>query len=591
VIVAASAVGSAQELRFADALIGPNRTGEQARSCCVLRAGEISGTGITVRQLVDAAYRRHGFDRREIVGGPWLDAERYDFTAQVAGGHVYDRAGFPARTWETLREYLKNKVHVRAELRDRPVYALTMRDRGAPGPRLQRSERDCGAEMRAMERGEQIAGPPCGASPYPGRLMARAVGMADLASLLAPWAGRPVVDRTGLTGQFDVDVEAVEVKPAGPFGPSYRPSETKRSLFDTLPEQLGLRLEPLTAPVEVLVVERPAGQQPGETVNPLAPVDAVEGILDAFQTHAVVALSDPHGNRQLHEVLLALIHDPRFSQRVDDVIVEGANARYQALVDRYIAGGDVTVEALRPVWQESTQVQFVLDPPLYTEILPAIRDVNAKLPQPKLRVLLGDPPIDWAVVKTPADHRRWIEQREIFPANLIRREVLTKKRRALLVFGQGHLLRKNPVANFTSEGMAATVVSLLEDAGDTRVFVVWSLLSERRPAEVAQWPYPNVARIRGSALGASPVEYDGPRFAIRDGKPDLARPLPREEWRTLRAEEQYDAILYLGPSLTRLQEARTLCSDAAYLQRRRERLALVQAGPLIQKDVERACAP
>jgi hypothetical protein len=480
---------------------------------------------------------------------------------------------------------------VRAELRERPVYALTMREPGAPGPRLQRSDRDCGDEMRALERGERIAGPPCGASPYPGRLMARAIGMADLAALITPWVDRAVIDRTELGGLFDVDVEAVEVKPAGPFGPSYRPSETKRSIFDTLPEHLGLRLEPVTAPVEVLVVDRPAGLQPGETLNPLLPVDAIDGILDAFRTHAVVAMSDPHGNQQQYDVLKTLVQQPRFFQIVDDIIIEGANARYQGLADRFIAGGKVSVEELRPLWQESTQVQLVLDSPVYTELLPAIRAVNARLPKPKLRVLLGDPPIDWASVKSPADHRRWIEQREIFPAELIRREVLAKKRRALVVFGQMHFQRKNAVANFTSDGPAATIVSLLEEAGDTRVFVIWSLSSDRRPAEVSGWRYPNLAVIRGTVLGMAPVVYDGPRYAIRDGKPDLARPLPREEWRSMRAEDQYDAVLYLGPSTTRLQPSKALCADTAYLQRRRERLALIQAGPLIERDVAEACAP
>lgn len=86
--------------------------------------------------------------------------------------------------------------------------------------------------------------------------MARGVTMADLASLMTPWVDRPVIDRTGLKGLFDVDVEGVEVKPAGPFGPSYRPSDTRASLFNTLQSQLGMRLERVTAPIEVLIVER-----------------------------------------------------------------------------------------------------------------------------------------------------------------------------------------------------------------------------------------------------------------------------------------------------------------------------------------------
>lgn len=270
------------------------------------------------------------------------------------------------------------------------------------------------------------------------------------------------------------------------------------------------------------------------------PIEPIAGIVEAYRSHAVVAVCDPHGSQQLHDFLLSLVRDPRLAATIDDIIIEGANARYQELVDRFIAGGDVSVEALRPVWQESTQVQFVLDPPLYTEVLPAIRAVNTLRPaDQKLRVLLGDPPIDWAQVKTPADHRRWIEQREVFPADLIQREVLARKRRALLVFGQMHLQRKNAVANFTSEGPAASVVSLLEDGGHTRVFTTWWVPpSEQLPAEMAKWPVPSLAVVRGTSLGAAELTYDGPRFEIRNGQPDFARPIPRAEWRSLRAEDQ-----------------------------------------------------
>ena len=245
---------STQE-RFADLLFGPNTTGEQARACCALLAGEIRGRGITVRQLIEAAYRRHAFDRREVIGGPaWIDDERLDFTAQVAGGHAYGPSGFPAPTFATLRAYVEGHARVRLESRERPVYALVQVT--ATGPGLVKSTADCGAQMRAMEKKEPIPGRPCGASPYPGRLMATGVTMADLASLIAPWVDRPVVDRTNLTGTFDVDVEGVEIRPAGPFGPSYRPSETKTSLFDHIQKQLGLRLERVVAPVEVVVVEQ-----------------------------------------------------------------------------------------------------------------------------------------------------------------------------------------------------------------------------------------------------------------------------------------------------------------------------------------------
>jgi hypothetical protein len=62
--------------------------------------------------------------------------------------------------------------------------------------------------------------------------------------------------------------------------------------------------------------------------------------------------------------------------------------------------------------------------------------------------------------------------RETFPADVIRREVLAKRRRALVIYGLGHLQRKSPQANFESVGPAASLVSLLEDRSTTRVFNV-----------------------------------------------------------------------------------------------------------------------
>jgi uncharacterized protein (TIGR03435 family) len=243
-----------QELRFADVLFAPSRAGDKARGCCVIRAGEITATGVTVRQMIEAAYRRHAFDRREVIGGPaWIDEDRFDFTARVAGGHLYDRSGFPAATFATMRAHANQNARIHTEMRERQVYALV--PISGRRPALVPSTADCAAQMRAVERQEPISGRPCGASPYPRRLMATGITMADLASLITPWVDRIVIDRTGLPGSFDVDLEGVEVKPAGPFGPSYRPSETKRSIFEHLEKQLGLRLERMSSQVEIVVVD------------------------------------------------------------------------------------------------------------------------------------------------------------------------------------------------------------------------------------------------------------------------------------------------------------------------------------------------
>jgi uncharacterized protein (TIGR03435 family) len=57
-----------------------------------------------------------------------------------------------------------------------------------------------------------------------------------------------VLDQTGLAGTFDLELDAVEIHHPGPFGPSFRPSDTKESIFTGLPQQLGLKLEARQGP-------------------------------------------------------------------------------------------------------------------------------------------------------------------------------------------------------------------------------------------------------------------------------------------------------------------------------------------------------
>src|SRR5262249_49366763 len=143
------------------------------------------------------------------------------------------------------------------------------------------------------------------------------------------------------------------------------------------------------------------------------------------------------------------------------------NSRGQAIVDRYVRGEDVPRDELRQVWHDTTQPHAAwLDPPAIVE---AVRTINAKLPPDRrLRVLLGEPPIDWSRLQTPADLRAWEESpagdRDAFGVDLIRREVLAKKRRALLLYGSGHFFRKPA---------HASIVTLLE-AEKVQPFTVWT---------------------------------------------------------------------------------------------------------------------
>jgi hypothetical protein len=317
-------------------------------------------------------------------------------------------------------------------------------------------------------------------------------------------------------------------------------------------------------------------------------IEPITGILEMFKTHDVVALSEGnHGNEQGHAFRVALIRDPRFAAAVNDIVVEFGNAHYQSVIDRFVQGEQVPYDELRKVWQDTTQRGAVWDRPIYEEFYRAVRDVNAALPvERRLRVLLGDSPMDWNGPRGSGPPRT-----DDFPAALIQREVLAKKRRALVIYGGMHLVRKRApflppkdpalvpvVAMLMKQFQNGSIVAQLDRSG-ARVFVVATSTDfdiSTLQANVVAWRSPSLALIRGTLLGlASSVTYfprSAPVIRGRGGveetlQPDLAAVPPMQE--------VVDAILYLGPpsSITQSRLARELCADPAYVKMRVERLS------------------
>lgn len=338
----------------------------------------------------------------------------------------------------------------------------------------------------------------------------------------------------------------------------------------------------------VLAPRAVEGQQPEPTL-----LDPATAIFAAFRTNDVVALTDPHGNEQVQQFLLSLIRDARFAEHVNDVVLEPLSARHQDVVDRYVRGDAVDHSLLRKAWEEHTVVNSL---GFHTEqVLAAIRSLNSSLPGSRhVRVIAGDPPIDWDHIVSRQDHWRWVELRTSHPADLIRRHVLDRGRKALLVYGQGHLVRQQVATNYDmSAWQAQTVVSLLQRDHRARVFTVWTLNRPvALPVALDSWHAPGLLPLRGSSVGALDFALfaggpAGNRVGMKDGR---MVPVPREEWKVLPMEEQFDALLYLGPpsAMTMVTVPRALCEDTAFVDRRIDRLA--RFGPRPELDEwRRAC--
>lgn len=340
----------------------------------------------------------------------------------------------------------------------------------------------------------------------------------------------------------------------------------------------------------VLAMVAALGAQAASPLRAPAPEPAIDGVLKALGANQLVAISDPHGNAGMRDFLRRLFADPRFADAVNDIVLEIGSARYQALVDDYVNGAAIDEYALVEAWINTTVAnQISAD----LEWFRQIRRINATRPAGRrLRILLGDPPIDWSKVQTRADHFTWLAQRDSYPAALIQTEVLGKGRKGLIIYGHLHFQRRNVGSNFDMvDWRTETIVSLIERAGPTRVFTIWRLeeiLTSVFP-DAADWPVPALATVAGTSLGAVDVGRltPLPRFRIVNGKPEM---LAKDQYATLPVAQQLDAVLHLGPdSRQPIAPSAEPCQRPGFVEERLRRIALTGIPKLEAENIQKLC--
>ena len=180
-----------------------------------------TATNVTLELLISLAF---GIDSNRISGKQsWLDTEHYDVSAKAAGGLEISREELKPMLQKSLADRFKLEVH--RESKDVSGYALVV----AKAPKLQQSR---GGASRPMI--------------LKGGLRADNISVKMLAAMLTGPAGRPVVDKTGIEGNFDVKLD---------YTPEGAADSSLPSIFTALQEQLGLKLVPQRVLVETLVVD------------------------------------------------------------------------------------------------------------------------------------------------------------------------------------------------------------------------------------------------------------------------------------------------------------------------------------------------
>ena len=236
-LVAHAQTPSAPPPQFEAASIRPSKPSSDPPSMAVPSPNRLIATNMFLRDFIQSTYHLFPF---QVIGVPdWASDARYDIMAKAE-----EDAPSPQRLIMMMKSLLADRFKMvsHTETRELPIYALVAQEAGKLGPQLRPTAMPlCTNSPPPLPVPGSPRDPiPCGFFPrVPGVLAAKKVSMPQLAAALTPLLGRIVVDRTAMTGLYDVELK---------FPPGL-------SMFTAVTEQLNLKLDDQKGPVEVLVIE------------------------------------------------------------------------------------------------------------------------------------------------------------------------------------------------------------------------------------------------------------------------------------------------------------------------------------------------
>ena len=200
------------------------------------------------------------FGPDQIVGLPEsLGSARYDIDARVSAADL-PKWNDPAMQPATLRAMLQAmladrfKLRLHRDTRAVPVYEMRI------GPRGPKFKRSAGATLAAIRQKHPDArnfrgGAIVAAGPNPGRQWLFGVTMQVFGEFISTMAGRPIRDKTGLAGEFDITWQ-LELPPSSPDGARAAPDFFTSQIQYVVQDQLGLKLTPAMGSMESLVIDQ-----------------------------------------------------------------------------------------------------------------------------------------------------------------------------------------------------------------------------------------------------------------------------------------------------------------------------------------------
>jgi bla regulator protein BlaR1 len=257
IFLATALAGAVFAQKFEVASIKPNKSNDHRIMIGIQPGGRFNASNVTVKQLITMAY---GIRDYQVSGLPsWAESDHYDIAAKPEGG---DSSAPDAKTQqEKMRAMIKDlladrfgmKTH--SETKELPIYALVV---AKNGPKMEESKENAPEAADGVPRGRGGQMIRMGR----GQLSGQEMRMDMLVNQLSQILRRNVVDKTGLTGKYDIKLNWTPdpgeggMMPGPSDGAPPPSADSGPSIFTAIQEQLGLKLDSQRGPVELVVVDK-----------------------------------------------------------------------------------------------------------------------------------------------------------------------------------------------------------------------------------------------------------------------------------------------------------------------------------------------
>lgn len=252
-------------------------------------------------------------------------------------------------------------------------------------------------------------------------------------------------------------------------------------------------------------------------------------IVNKFDQYNIVAIGETHDKVEVTDFYIDLVKNDEFRKKVDFLVIEMGNHLYQNILDDYISGKTIDEKEIFKLWRNHTSCMLnESDNTGMIRLLKSIRDTNLNS-EYKIRVLAGDPPVDWNKITCLQQFYKFLGTRNEFYTGIVKDYILNSRKKGLIIMGNSHFNKQR--TKYMIEKDLQNPITTLINSNNSSLYLLNVMTS-------SSFPYDNLKELELKYVITTNDPWLG---GLKIGSPFIKD-------KTLKT--QTDGIIYLGKKST-----------------------------------------